>query len=183
MNNWYDLLTAWGTIALAVIAIVAIWCESRSSRLSRAADVTLRVIDKFDDEKMLNLRHKAATSIRDFRQGKGKISKDVENVLDFFETMGLFCKRGVIDEEIVWHSFYYWIRGYYWSAKDFIDERRRDEPTVYEDLVALYRQLVMIEDAGDDIPSKDDLDEFIDEEIKEVTAQLELKKSMGRGRI
>src|SRR5437867_1863028 len=102
------LLTAWGTIALAVIAIVAVIVEFRSSRLAVAADVTLKLIDKFEDEKMLNLRHKAALSIRDFRQGKGQITKDVENVLDFFETVGLFCQRGVLDKKIVWHSFYHW---------------------------------------------------------------------------
>lgn len=172
-----DSLTAWGTIATALIAIVAVVLESRSGRLSRAADVTLRLIDKFDDDKMLILRHKAATSIRDFRQGRGEIGKDVENVLDFFETMSMFCQNGVIDKRIVWHSFYHWIRGYYWSAKDFIDMRREGDPKVYEDLVALYRQLVKFQDADEDIPSKADLDEFLDYEIKEVAAQLELKKS------
>jgi hypothetical protein len=176
MKEYYDCLTAWGTIGLGVIAVVALYFESRSARLARAADVVLRLIDKFDDEKMLTLRHKAALSIRDFRQGKGEISNDVENVLDFFETIGMFSKRGVIDNEIVWHSFHHWLRGYYWSSKDFIDKRREKELTVYEDLISLYRKTAKYEGDSDDIPSKSDLDEFIEDEIKEVAAQLELKK-------
>jgi hypothetical protein len=138
------------------------------------------LIDKFDDEKMLTLRHKAALSIRDFRQGKGEISKDVENVLDFFETIGMLSKRGVIDNQIVWHSFHYWLRGYYWCAKDFIDKRRENEFTVYEDLIRLYQKTARYEGDTDDIPSKAELDEFIAEEIAEVTAQLELKKPASR---
>lgn len=127
MKEYFDCMTAWGTIALGVIAAIALYCESKSARLARAADVILRLIDKFDDEKMLTLRHKAALSIRDFRQGKGNVSKDVENVLDFFETIGMLSKRGVIDNEIVWHSFHHWLRGYYWSRKILLinAERRK----------------------------------------------------------
>ena len=180
MKEYYDCLTALGTIALGVIAVVALYFESRSARLARAADVILRLIDKFDDEKMLTLRHKAALSIRDFRLGKGAISKDVENVLDFFETIGMLSKRGVIDNQIVWHSFHHWLRGYYWCAKDFIDKRREKESTVYEDLISLYRRTAKYEWDTDDLPSKADLDDFISDEIKEVAAQLELKSKASR---
>ena len=72
---------------------------------------------------------------------KEKPSKAIEDVLDFFDTLGLFVRKEGISVELAWSFFYYWLDGYATVARDYINDYRRENATVWEDLVWLHDQV------------------------------------------
>ena len=94
--------------------------------------------------------------------------------LDFFETIALLSRRCALDRYMLWHTFYYWINHYYEAGKEHIEERRRREPTVWQDIgqfMASLRKLEMKE-AGlssieQTIPSAEELESFLQDERSE----------------
>jgi hypothetical protein len=154
MDVSYEFLTAWGTIALALIAIVALIWESRSTRLALGADVLLKLQEQFDGKQMLIFRRKAVESILSCRSKTTTgLTDDVDDVLDFFENVALLVRRKVLDTELVWHSFNYWIRGYYSVAADHIKTEREKYPTRWEDLCWLHEHLTEFANIRDNRPA------------------------------
>jgi len=140
LTAWAAALTAWAAVVAAVVSVYAIWSESRRSRFALGIDLLLNLEDKFNNDKMLKIRRSAA---RELLLHKEK--SDVDNVLDFFEMVGMLVRRGALDDFMVWHNFFYWIHGYYLPNSDYIVESRIEDPTIWVDLVELYKRLVSIE--------------------------------------
>jgi riboflavin biosynthesis pyrimidine reductase len=64
-------------------------------------------------------------------------------VLDFFETVAFLVRRGALDAEVVWHTFYEWIDG---RATEGVLRQARDEhPREWEDFGALRAKVDAIE--------------------------------------
>src|SRR5262249_44202533 len=66
-------------------------------------------------------------------------------VLDFFDLVGLEVARGVVEPELVWHELYYPIAPYVQLTRQRVAEVRRDNPSVWEDLVILVPKLYTVE--------------------------------------
>jgi hypothetical protein len=94
----------------------------------------------------------------------------VDDVLDFFELIGILARRKAINELFVWHSFFYWIHRYYLLSKDYVAAVRREDPTIWEDLIWLHGRLVKLEkkmrhcSEPELVVSDEELNEFIEEE-------------------
>ena len=65
-----------------------------------------------------------------------ELSSRFEAVIDFFEDIGLFLKRGYLDEDVVWHGFSEDTLGYRSATEPFVSalRARRSDPTYYEGL-------------------------------------------------
>ena len=55
--------------------------------------------------------------------------------------MALLLKRGALDPEMVWHTFFYWIDNYYAVAESYIRARQARDPLVWKDLDDLVRRV------------------------------------------
>jgi hypothetical protein len=97
ISAWLPVtLTSAGTI----LAFVTFTWQVRRARFNQSIDLLFRLEgDFFGPEKKLQ-RVKAA---RDLLAGQ---SLEAEPILDFFETMALLLRRGALDKEIVWHTFF-----------------------------------------------------------------------------
>ncbi|MFA6164479.1 MAG: hypothetical protein WC685_13750 [Methylobacter sp.] len=162
----YNALTAWAAVAASAVAVYAIWAESKRSRFALGIDIFLKLDANFGEDKMRTTRRAAAEALlRDEDKG------DVDDVLDFFEMVGMLVRRGVLDDYMVWHNFFYWIHGYYLSNSDYIAESRSVDPTIWADLVKLYRRMVSIEKKERQCSdqqlqlTEDKLTEFLEEEM------------------
>ena len=136
----YNAIIALAAVVAAVVAVYATWTESRRSYFALGIDLLFKLEVNFDDDKMRTTRRAAAEALlRDEDKG------DVDDVLDFFEMVGMLLRRGALDDFMVWHNFFYWIHGYYLSNSDYIAESRSVDPTIWADLVELYKRMASIE--------------------------------------
>jgi hypothetical protein len=163
-------ISAWLPVTVSsagtILAVVAFTWQVRRARFNQSIDLLFRLeSDFFGPEKKLQ-RVKAA---RDLLTGQ---SLEAEPILDFFETMALLLRRGALDKEIVWHTFFYWIDHYYEAAKDAIKLRQAADPLVWNDFVALVSSLRQFQSeragaAPYRSPSTEQVTRFLEEELTE----------------
>jgi hypothetical protein len=133
-----EILLVFGTWALVAVTYFMMRQQTSLLRTDLKVRHQLAFADRFDAEEMLNNRKLLA---RQLLSGAGR-SEIEEPVMDFFEDMGLFLRRGYLDEELLWNSFgYYGVR--WWAAcKNYILEERKlqNDPTLFTDFELLAKR-------------------------------------------
>lgn len=126
--SWLPLaISASGTI----IALSAFAYQVHRARFNQSVDLLFKLENDFFGPAKRQQRAKAC---RDLAAGN---TLEAEPILDFFETMALLLRRGALDEEMVFHTFFYWLNHYYQVLEPTILERQKTEPLVWQDLTAL----------------------------------------------
>ena len=76
----------------------------------------------------------------------GKNNSSVDEVLDFWESIAILLKRGVLDEEITWHTFYWSMANYWLGSQEYVRHVRADEgQETWKDLEYAFARLRAIE--------------------------------------
>jgi hypothetical protein len=125
--------------------------------------------EKFDSAAMVSERKKLAEQLLS-REAHEEIQ---EAVMNFYETIGMFVRRGYLDGEMAWAGFsFYGIR--WWSViKDYIFEERRiqnNDSTIFEEFEVLIDEFYKIEIDRRKLsraqlePSSEDLNRFLKSE-------------------
>ena len=148
-------------IAGALISVLVFKEQASHARVSLQVSLLLKLDERFDSDGMRRIRVRAATGILRHEPSA------VDDVLNFFCTVGLLADRGALDPEMVWGSFYNWIRCYWHAALPYIEEQRKRDPTNWNNLDTLYRKLVDIQMAkypGGAVTTDADVKEFLESE-------------------
>ncbi len=124
-------LSALGTI----IALSAFAYQVHRARFNQSVDLLFRLENDFFGPAK---RIQRAIACRDLVEGD---ALEAERLLDFFETMALLLKRGALDPEMVWHTFFYWINHYYQALEPYILERQKKDPLLWQDLVSFVQTM------------------------------------------
>jgi hypothetical protein len=163
-------LPAWLPVTLTsagtILAFVAFAWQVHRARFNQSIDLLFRLENDFFGPAKKLQRVKAASGLL-----AGQ-SLEAEPILDFFETMALLLRRGALDKEIVWHTFFYWIDHYYEATKDAIELRQTADPLVWNDLVAFVASLRKFQIARPGAspyhpPNAEQVARFLEEELTE----------------
>jgi hypothetical protein len=175
-------------IALAaatwVLAIVTLWFGLRQLRLASnqleafrmdasarerflREELLLRTqltfMDRFDGSELRKQRSVLASYfIKNVQHDLVK-----EHVLEFFEDLGLFLRRGYLDEELVWSTFGYYAVRWWKAAYDYIDRERTDkkDPEIFADFQELTKRFQARDlKKGLSDPTTDDVNAFLNDE-------------------
>lgn len=90
---------------------------------------------------------------------------ELDEILDFFEHIGLLYKMKYLDLYPIWHTFGYWMLTIYADAREYIEQERKDDSASLEDFCTLIDDLrVMEKERGSDwdTPSPEDKFDFYD---------------------
>ena len=91
------------TSIAVIVSIVALILQLRRSKFALSVELLQKLDERFNCPDFYKKRKAAIESI------KSKTFSDIHEILDFFETIGLLLKRGAVDKEMVWSTFYWWI--------------------------------------------------------------------------
>ena len=130
--NDVSSIAAWAGLASALVAIAAILVESRRARLATGVDLLMRLTNQFDSAEMRETRKRAAIGLRSHAPDKAN------PIFDFFEMVGYFVKRGILDKEASWFMFGYWVCNYWSAASSHIRDAQAQDPTLWSDFEYLY---------------------------------------------
>jgi hypothetical protein len=151
------VMAALGAIAAAVAAA---W-QAYLLRFSLKVQSLFAVEKRFNEPEYRKSRHFAARQLL-----LNRPESDVDDVLDFLDMLGLLVRRGAIDEEMVYHTFFYWVDGYWRAAADVIQRERQKNDRVWEDLPRLYQRLLEIENR-EGVKRQEDVREFLEYEVEQ----------------
>src|ERR1039458_9409280 len=131
-----DCATAFFTAIIAVTGVCALIYASRQLRQARESERIqhlLRFIEQFEQPPMADHRRAAAEK----RVRALPCPTEAEEILNFFETIGLLVRRGYLDADDVWSSFSYWILNVDADFRDEIEQTQRDDRNLYRDFCTL----------------------------------------------
>lgn len=174
MSDSFNIISLWVPLAGVFIALVAVIVSTISlrsqikrSKFTQSVDLLLKFERRFfDNDRVIKARQKAARSL----QSGG--DKDVEPILDFFETLGMLVRKDAFDREMVWNTFFYWFHNYWSAAREYVATKRKDDPTTWEEYAFLDQCMSQIEKRmthctdSDLIPSEADIASFLKEELE-----------------
>lgn len=66
-------------------------------------------------------------------------------VLDFFEGLAYFHRRGLCDAESLWHFFASWLLPYFAASHAVVKHMTQNDPSLFEDLARLNKELKKVE--------------------------------------
>ncbi len=131
---------SWWLLVLAVLCLIVLFLiVAHNSYLQRSIDRVTQY-----DRDFRGLMRERFNASR-FCLGKGGKQYDVDEVLDFFDSpLGVLTERGVLDDELVYDFFFDWIRGYWSACKAYIEDKRREDDTLWDGFVALHSTVCAI---------------------------------------
>jgi hypothetical protein len=155
------------SVSALAAAVGVIW-QYKRARFSMGVDLIMKLADQFSGPRMLEVRRAAANTLLKRAEDYDK----VDEVLDFFEMIGLLSREKAVDDTFVWHSFYNWIDGYCQAAKQYINEVQEDQRSTWKDMTNLYQKLVVIEKTEEGLSDEkiimlpDDIAAFLESETR-----------------
>lgn len=155
-----------------IVAVAAFLQQTRDTHLSLGVQLLRELERDFDSKEMRKNRSALAKLYVKQKLGKplpGSSFGDHSELFDFFATIGLLLKRGVLDVEFVWTSFYYWvIRHWEISDQDIQAWRKQEEdPTYWEECEYLYQRLARYDAKRRGVPVQRQTPEELKRFIKE----------------
>ena len=142
-------INALATIIIAVTAIITAIAALRTitalrdqSRLTKATievDVLLRLEAGWRSQRMLQTRSAAAKALL-----AGTTDLNIDRLLYFLELIALLMKRGVLEEETTWHTFYWPMVNYWHAAANHVESVREEGSLTWINLPAAVNRLQII---------------------------------------
>jgi hypothetical protein len=138
----FSAVTTAGSIVAIAVAIYAVWNQNRQSQTTLESTVIRDLWIEFGGEHMMRCRLATATYLLDGSEDEDS-PEELYDILDFFDSVGMYYVRGAIGSDVTWAAFYYWL-GHYWNligthARDF--EASHDGVRYYHDVPLLYERL------------------------------------------
>jgi hypothetical protein len=142
-----EAITAWATLVIAVGSVVslclayrAIQTQAKSMADSVSADLALKLVHNFESDATIARRSRVSDSLL-----KNLNLAETEDLFDFFEQVGLFVRKGLIDVEIAHSLFFHWINLYWVAGKHLIQNKREVCTDLWTDFEYLHKRLLQIE--------------------------------------
>lgn len=129
----WNVISGLAALVTAVFAIIAVLAQIRMTRYAWKLDFLWRMNDRFNSDKMRFIRRAVCSGLVN-----NEITDDVDDILDFFDGVGLLLEKGTLDIEMVWNDLGYWATGYWYPCLTYIREKQdvdRHFYTRYEELV------------------------------------------------
>ena len=70
---------------------------------------------------------------------------EADDVFDFFEQIGFFVRKGLIEADVAHSSFFHWVNLYWIVGKQTIAEKRIECEGLWKDFEYLYNVILQIE--------------------------------------
>jgi hypothetical protein len=167
------------TLVGVIVAVVTLWLQTKSFKLTIGADLGMKLDDRFDSSQFAIKRLDAATALKN-----NSSLENAEDVFDFFDTVGLFVRLGALKAEIAHSLFFHWINLYWRSGEHYIKDRQKEANLTWADFEKLYSVTRAIEKRKDP-GSRDlrltptDIEDYLDDEIAS-TRPLVVRMSRGQ---
>jgi hypothetical protein len=187
MNDLNDLLPTLFTGAAAGIAIWGIYSSRRDSLTTMQATMLKDFVTEFD--RLMPIRYVVAQHALSRISGANKSPSELEDIpaelwrmMDFFDKIAMYVKRGYVDEAMTFISFFYWMLPYWEFFGDDVMRMKTFAPLAMWDEIP--RQLTRLEEVGRELDvTREGIEEsktltkiaeFFDIEVKECRPALEL---------
>ncbi len=178
-------------VGLLILAIVLLIIQTWAEYRKRTYEPTLafKLGEIFESEEMIAARSIAAQFLQTNHvrlSDPGLSCLDLDDVFDFFESVGFYMNGDQISPEAAHHWYHYWVRGYYSAGQEYLRARqyKDKEPTQWKFIKKLLDATNEIErkmnkEHYQDIIKDEKLKKFLSDEI-ELTKHFSKRKAAAK---
>lgn len=116
---WATVVGGFATAIGVLVTLLAIWHNGHEARYSLNTELLLRLYEQFHSDQMRIERKNAASALLEIMK-KGEATRyklnSLEQMLNYFELLGVLLKRGAIDKKATKTMFSFWLRRYWQAA-------------------------------------------------------------------
>jgi hypothetical protein len=162
-----------------VVSLVLILRQLMLQRYSNLLDTLERLDARWHSDKLVRQRCETCKEFLDKKHPKSKeITHKEGDILSFFEDLGLFLRRNVIDTDIAWESYSYCIEPYWQLMEPAIREFRtttRDNSwfSNFEYLAKAMAKVSIAKHAQNPVKSDEEMLKFLSGESRLLTGEIE----------
>lgn len=136
------LLVFLTTIAAIVSTFVAIWAVRTQNKVSRELATQQNFLQFYEQWESEGMQVRRARLAAELLENPAPENID-DSPLVFLETLSSATKRGLVDRELVWNTFYVDVTSYWAAAEPYVQKTRLREQCrcMFEELETLSKQL------------------------------------------
>lgn len=146
MSIDFNAITAYAALMAAGTAIYAVWIEGKRSRFAHGIDTLFKLIDQFEGEKFREKRRMVARTLleKKITENEIKWQNSASEIMDHFEMVAILLQKKVIDLDLTYAEYMYWLDNYYFLLHDLVDYFRHEmnDQTQWEDVYWLRDQFI-----------------------------------------
>jgi hypothetical protein len=185
---WYHCLWGpksewlWAMLQFVAVAITIIFVirQLYHQRVSNLLSILNNFNSRWNSDKMIQSRQHIC---KEYKSSHLEILAPEEDVLAFFEEMGLYLKKGVLDEESIWNMYSYLIVHYWAILIQKIKKMRADESDntyfdKFEYLLNRMNRFTQRSNSPKITPTESDISKFI---YGELLVEMRKKESTSKG--
>lgn len=133
----WSMVSAFAALLAALGAFATVWRQDRLTHFSVGIEMLHKLENTFtSDPHLLTIRATAAKALL-----SGTDLENVDDLLDFFQTVAFLHYRKAVDTEMVWASFDPWLRIYWYASAVRIEEYRKVDPTAWLHVDSVFRAI------------------------------------------
>ena len=154
LETWAHVVTAAATLELVITGVCALNFAERQIKEARdeaRMQHLVQLAHDFDQPPMAKWRKDLAAKRIDGKSGKLRALDvndppgEMEDVLNFFEQVGVLAKRDYLNKRDILDMFGYWMFNLYADAAPLIKDEQEQDPETFKDFVAVMRDLRELE--------------------------------------
>ena len=128
--------TALGTWFLVLGTLIAVIWQARQQGRINSANTVMILHDRFESSPMKAYRKRLASAL----SSNEEIQQRDDQILVFFETLGLLTHQKILNNEMVWNEFSWEVVRYYLALEVHINSYREKshDPTLYSEFEWLF---------------------------------------------
>lgn len=163
----WNAMAAVAGLAAALVAVAALVFELRTSRTSIRIGLIMELEREYRSPEFAETRARAAQCLLDAPERIGKDASP-DQVLAFFEFLGLLRRVNALSDFLIWHSFSTHIFYYMAAARSYILAVNASNRSLYCDFLTLHKAMRRIErwEAGAESPELNLKDEDVREFLR-----------------
>jgi len=162
-------------VITAIVALVIAYRQIQESRDEACINHLQDMVRQFNEPPVsTSLRSLALKRVDQKQRTLRPLAPDdapteMYDLMNFFETMGLYADRGFLDKKDIWHEFGWWLFNFYSDARPVVENEQKGNPVMFSHFSQLMKSLEKIENENGggklNHPSPDELYVFYEAEI------------------
>jgi hypothetical protein len=173
LGDFTNIVLSATSLVAIVLGIATYWHQNVQANLFLGIQI-LREWEQsfFSSPEMRRRRHIASAHFR--RTPTAEVPPEAWEILDAFDSIGIYVNRGIVDKEIAWITFYYWLNVYWHLLKNHTKRFHEysDGVRYLNNVEELYKTLTDYGVKHRNLPGEDKrcspekIQGFLDDEIK-----------------
>jgi hypothetical protein len=188
LGDFTNIVVAATSIVAIILGIASFWQQNNQAMAFLGIQI-LREWEQvfFSSDEMRRRRYVACIFLKQKLENESRSGSDVQStkqyrdlppevweILDTFDSIGIYVNKGIVDKELAWTTFYYWINAYWFLLHDHVKQLQEytDGVPYLKNVEDMYNTLTAFAVKNRNLPpetkrcSKEKIQDFIEDEIK-----------------